>query len=300
MLGRGLKFGTLIAVVTALIVPAVATAAYPGSNGRIFFNDGGTIFSIRPDGSDRERVVDPGREPAVSADGKTVVFTREGDIYTANRSGGNVNQVTTAKKDEMDPSFSPNGNKILFATAQVGGKPGQIFTVRAEGGDRTRLTKAPRSGDEPEYSPDGDTIVFGRGAPTGTSVEHLFLIDADGGNLRQLTSGDLARESPTWSPDGTRIAFSGLTGQTAQIFAANSDGTGLLDPVTGENRLGDREPAFAPSGDRLVFRGERNNRKGLFVVGTTGASVVEEVIANPAPDDAERPAGIDPYWAPSP
>jgi Tol biopolymer transport system component len=300
MQGRVLKAAMLIATATALVLPAAATAAYPGSNGRIFFNDGGAIFSIRPDGSDRQRVVDPGREPAVSADGNTIVFTREGDIYTASRSGGNVNQVTTANKDEMDPSFSPNGNKILFATASVGGKTGQIFTVRAEGGDRTRLTKAPRSGSEPEYSPNGDTIVFSRALADAPLVDHLFLIDADGGNLRQLTSGDLLRESPTWSPDGNRIAFSGLTGQTAQIFAANADGTGLLQPVTGENSLGDREPAFAPSGDKLVFRGERNDRNGLFVVGTTGIPVIEEVIANPFPGDAGRPAGIDPYWAPSP
>jgi Tol biopolymer transport system component len=288
----GLKAATLIATATALVVPAAATAAYPGSNGQIFFNDGGAIFSIRPDGSDRERVVDPGREPAVSADGTTIVFTREGDIYTASRSGGNVNQVTTAKRDEADPSFSPNGNKIIFAAR------GQIFTVRAEGGDRTPL----RGGGDPEYSPNGDTIVFSRDTPfpSPTAVAHLFLMDADGRNVRQLTSGDLARESPTWSPDGNRIAFSGLTGQTAQIFAANADGTGQLQPVTGENRLGDREPAFAPSGDRLVFRGERNDRKGLFVVGTTGNPVIEEVIANPAPDDAAPPAGKDPYWAPSP
>jgi TolB protein len=174
---------------------------------------------------------------------------------------------------------------------------GQIFTVRAEGGDRTVLPKG-RSGTEPEYSPNGNTIVFSGAAPSATSVEHLFLIDADGGNLRQLTSGDLGREPPTWSPDGNRIAFSGLTGQAAQIFAANSDGTGPLQPVTGENSLGDREPAFAPSGDKLVFRGERNDRNGLFVVGITGVPAIEEVVANP--DDPGRPAGKDPYWAPTP
>jgi hypothetical protein len=71
-------------------VPTAATAAYPGSNGPIFFQDSGAIFSIRPDGSDRQRLVDSGRQPAVSADGRTIVFQRSGNLYTANRSGGEV------------------------------------------------------------------------------------------------------------------------------------------------------------------------------------------------------------------
>ena len=35
--------------------PGVATAAYPGANGRIAFEQGGVIYSIRPDGSDRRQ-----------------------------------------------------------------------------------------------------------------------------------------------------------------------------------------------------------------------------------------------------
>ncbi len=142
---RGLQAATLIATTAALVVPAMATAAYPGPNGPIFFQDGGAIFSIRPDGSDRQRLVDPGRQPAVSADGRTIVFQHRGNLYTANRSGGDVRQVTDTPTAELTPSFSPSGNKILYATERTIDDPAQIYTVRVDGSDRTRLTQNERS-----------------------------------------------------------------------------------------------------------------------------------------------------------
>ena len=70
-----------------LALPAAASAAYPGANGKIFFDVGGgsgaAILSIQPDGSDRQRLIDRGREPAVSADGRQIVFMRGGDLYLA-------------------------------------------------------------------------------------------------------------------------------------------------------------------------------------------------------------------------
>jgi hypothetical protein len=40
----------LLLGVAVLAAPGVATAAYPGANGRIAFEQGGVIYSIRPTG----------------------------------------------------------------------------------------------------------------------------------------------------------------------------------------------------------------------------------------------------------
>jgi Tol biopolymer transport system component len=128
----------------------------------------GRFFSIRPDGSDRQRVVDPGREPAVSADGRTLVFQRGRNLYIANRSGGDVRQVTDTPEAELTPSFSPSGNKILYATDRTIDNPAQIYTVRVDGSDRTRLTQGESSSDQPEYSPNGNRTS----SPAG--VAHLI------------------------------------------------------------------------------------------------------------------------------
>jgi hypothetical protein len=49
----------LLMGVAVLAAPGVATAAYPGANGRIAFEQGGVIYSIRADGSDRRQLTSP-------------------------------------------------------------------------------------------------------------------------------------------------------------------------------------------------------------------------------------------------
>jgi TolB protein len=292
----GFKKALLIATATALALPTAATATYPGSNGRIFFDTGGgsasAIFSIDPDGSGRERLVDRGREPAVSADGKRIVYVKGGDLYTANRSGGDEVQVTDTPVVERHPSFSPSGNKLLFATNSTVNKPGHIFTVRTDGGDRTQLTQSEHGDSEPAYSPDGNKIVFVRDLPP--SITQLFKMDADGGDREQLTSGDFAVDAPTWSPNGDRIAFEGIDGPGTSIFALDPNGS-FLERLTFTD-LDDKEPAYSPSGNKVVFRGTRDDKKGLFVVGADNA-VEQLTVSEPG-----HGAGVDgdPYWGPTP
>ena len=187
-----------MATAAVLALPAAASAGYPGANGRIFFDVGGgsgaAIFSIQPDGSDRQRLIDRGREPAVSADGRQIVFMRGGDLYLATRSGSDIVQVTDTAEAERNPSFSPSGNKLLFATDSTGGKPGHIFTMRTDGGDRTRLTQSQRPDSDPSFSPTGNKVVFVR---VGTdAVSQLYKMDTDGTNINQLTSGAVRVRGP--------------------------------------------------------------------------------------------------------
>ena len=187
-----------MATAAVLALPAAASAGYPGANGRIFFDVGGgsgaAIFSIQPDGSDRQRLIDRGREPAVSADGRQIVFMRGGDLYLATRSGSDIVQVTDTDEAERNPSFSPSGNKLLFATDSTGGKPGHIFTMRTDGGDRTRLTQSQRPDSDPSFSPNGNKVVFVR---VGTdAVSQLYKMDTDGTNINQLTSGAVRVRGP--------------------------------------------------------------------------------------------------------
>jgi WD40-like Beta Propeller Repeat len=79
------------------------------------------------------------------------------------------NQVRVTKDHlSQDPSFSPNGGRIVFSTGrdgdfnpELGFERLALFTASSTGGDEQRLTDGPFDS-EPDWSPDGSKVVFVR------------------------------------------------------------------------------------------------------------------------------------------
>ena len=131
----------ITAVLAALIAPAAVDGAFPGSNGRIFFDTGGPgrdIVSVDPQGGDRTKVTQ-GQEPAVSPNGRVIAFVRRGDIYLSNKLGGDERQLTDTPIVERTPSWSPHGNQLVFATDRRNGVGGDIVSIRG----RRQRSRAP-------------------------------------------------------------------------------------------------------------------------------------------------------------
>jgi Tol biopolymer transport system component len=286
----------ITAVLAALIAPAAVDAAFPGSNGRVFFDSGGPgrdIVSVDPQGGDRTRVTQ-GQEPAVSPNGRLIAFVRRGDIYTCNKIGGDERQVTDTAVVERTPSFSPSGNQLVVATDRRHGVGGDIVSIRADGSDRARLTVSELVDFSPSYSPSGNKIIFVR-AFNHPGVRQILKIDSDGSNRVQLTSSNfVSSEQPTWSPDGNRIAFERFINGSRSLYSIEPDGSNELQLTFGEDSH-DREPAFSPSGNKIAYRGQNDDgESGLFVIPALGGP--RERLTNP------RPSGVDanPYWASTP
>lgn len=110
-------------ILTVLLVIAgtsggSASASYPGENGRIAFVafDGGfDIYSVAPDGSDRERLSGPRSdyEPTWSPDGTRIAFFSDrldaADIWTMDASDGTdrIRVTRTKRVTEFDPDWQP-------------------------------------------------------------------------------------------------------------------------------------------------------------------------------------------------
>jgi dipeptidyl aminopeptidase/acylaminoacyl peptidase len=145
-------------------------------------------------------------ETALSPDGKTVAFTREGQIVLMPAEGGWPVQVTSTNGGKTGIAWSPDGKKLAFASQ------GSIWVVSAADGAPHRLTNAPAGGGDPRqatdrapiWSPKGRWILFQSGR-RGTNS--LMVVSDDGNVTSFLTSPAVEAGSGRWSPDGEQIVY---------------------------------------------------------------------------------------------
>jgi len=128
--------------------------------------------------------------------------------YESRRAGTNVNQVCTVQfqtdaepdcigfddASVTDPTWSPNGRRLMVMhTPQGAGQP-EIWTVRPDG---TVLTRVPRAGAEfPIFSPNGRLLASTRTRNrNGLEFKDLFVQRPDGSGLRRVVRGGQAQHA---------------------------------------------------------------------------------------------------------
>jgi Tol biopolymer transport system component len=78
------------------------------------------------------------RYPAISPDGKTIVFESKGDLWRVDSSGGTAVALTSNDAHDYLPVWSHDGKTIAFASDRNGNF--DVFTMQSDGGEPTRLT----------------------------------------------------------------------------------------------------------------------------------------------------------------
>lgn len=150
------------------------------------------------------------RYPAISPDGKRIVFTHRGDLWVVDTAGGAARQVTTHVGHERSAVWSPDGKTLAFAADWYG--QFDVFTVSAEGGAATRLTWH-SNGDVPHsFTPDGRYVVFSstrQDAPeallSSQWLPELYHVPVAGGRAKLVLT--TPAESAVYSADGTRVLY---------------------------------------------------------------------------------------------
>lgn len=199
-------------------------------------------------------------------DGVRVVFARERQtddpdsrelfVSTIDGSAAELRLTVDTTRDD-DPSWSPTGDRVLFASERDGARA--LWTCGATGDD-PELFLPPPTGfrdDQPDWNAVTDRIVFRRRGPGG--VGQLWLVAGNGANPTMLTDGggipagsvDLGDGQPAFDDTGAYVLFVRRTAANrsnlCRVELATQAVTTMLTP-TGEVS----HPQFAPGG-RVLF-----------------------------------------------
>jgi Tol biopolymer transport system component len=266
------------ALALALAVPAVAAAAPAGSGAVVFSKvvtdtatyekaDGekfvkdpeGGLFAAR-NGRLNQLTENPGDgQPSFSADGRTIAFVRDGDLYTMRADGSGQRRLTSGPEVDSRPIFAPSGRFVLFERREpAAGSPRDLFTVGAGGGRLHALTTSAEDDHEASFSRDGRTIVFVRSVAEtgGGTADDLYSVRSSGARLKRLTrTGRIDEFAPRHCASG--IAFSrGESGEGpsayADIYTMRADGRKLRELIAGAGSAYVED--VTPNGRLLLFR----------------------------------------------
>ena len=149
------------------------------------------------------------RHVKTSPDGKRIVFSALGHLWTKTLPNGKPKRLTKSTDLEFEPAFSPDGKEIVYVTWDDG-KLGAIHKIPATGGSSTKLTSVKGIYRFPSFSNDGKHIVYGKQGGsndqghTFTKEPGVYMMDSNGDNAKKLTGNGL---TPTFSVDDKRIFF---------------------------------------------------------------------------------------------
>ena len=218
------------------------------------------------------------RSPAVSPDGKTVVFTHAGDLYSVSIDGGRAVPLTVHEAYETRPVFSRDGSMLAFASDRHGNF--DVFVMPSEGGAATRLTHH-QSDDHPtDFAPDGSAVLFhsSRGDDVDSALfptarlPELYRVSIEGGTPEMVLTSPAVEAR--YDRSGGRMLYEIVKGYedplrkhhtssvTREIWVydvASGRHTELTD-YKGE----DRDPEWTSDNRGFYFLSEREGAMNVF------------------------------------
>ena len=287
------------------------------------------IYMMDADGKNQRRLTNndfPDTNPSWSPDGKRILFVSDrnkhiaaeegpimvdggiivGDmrkrpqIYVMDADGKNQQRLSNEFFAEWQPSWSPDGRRIVFTSSgamDVAGGHWRIYVMDADGRNKQNLSNEGEDDYYPSWSPDGERIAF-VSIRDGRGNLDIYVMNADGSDQQRLTEQPDHEWEPSWSPDGERIAFT--ASRLPDVFPANSD-IYVID-ADGENRRKltrnpsrNTNPSWSPDGKRIVFVSNRDGNYEIYVMNADGARQVRRRTKDGSEDT--DPTWFDPAFA---
>lgn len=249
--------------------PSAETFCY-GYDGEIYTLTNGTTTRVnikinKDDSQNATKYLKLGSasEFAVSPNGKEVVFVFRGEVFVTSLDYGTTKQITSTPEQERSVSFSPDGNKILFAgerdeswniyeVSRVNKEEKYFFnsTLLKE----KELVNNGEETFEPKYSPDGKEVAYLENRTT------LKVINLESMKERVVMPGTYnysysdGDQYFTWSPDSKwlLVQFFEFDRWTSDVGLVNANGKEKPINLTGSG-YSNGSPKFAMNGEMVYY-----------------------------------------------
>jgi Tol biopolymer transport system component len=324
----GLRLGIVAgaALALSLLVAAPASAAFPGQNGKIYFEacyvtcSVFDVYSVNPDGTGLDNVTDvvtsgagppdSAFDPSVSGDGARMVFNVDtqatGELWAMNTDGTNPQRLTDDNLLDFLPSISADGSKVVWTNYSPNpcppsppAPPGcvvfgdrDIWLMNSDGSDKRLLFDGFGEDHFPEWTPDGQTVVMG--AETGDSDIRKIPSTPASPPLQVADpvaeDNALVESQPSVSPDGTKVVFTHrpLGPCCPQDLSITGINGGPVTPFAATAAV-EWYPAWSPDGSKIAYVSDNS----LVIANVDGSGA-------PAPVDIGSPVSIgSAEWAPA-
>ncbi|WP_018478690.1 S41 family peptidase [Pontibacter roseus] len=231
------------------------------------------------------------RYSAISPDGKTIVFTYKGDLYTVPATGGTATPLTLHEAHDFMPVWSHDGKSLAFASDRYGNF--DIFVMPATGGAAQRITHHSANEFPYEFTADNKKVYFGsnrldaasnRQFPTGSQPE-LYQVAVAGGRVTQVLT--TPAEEVRLSRDGSKMLYQDKKGgentwrkhhvssvaRDIWVYDTKSGKHTKLTTYEGE----DRTPVFADNDKTIYFLSEASGTFNVYRMAAQGPAKPEQV-----------------------
>ena len=217
--------------------------------------------------------------PAVSPDGRAVVFTRNRhDLFILELSE-NLNpksqprRLTFENHYTASPAWTPDGRAVIFSSGTPHSPTLYKLVFSRPGwhaGQPERLAFAGEGARQPAVSRQGH-LAYSR-----------FSIDANIWRLRlnggrptgeppaKLIASTHLDHMPRYSPDGTRIVFASNRSGSQEIWVCNSDGSGTVQLTSFGGSSATTGPRWSRDGRQIFFYSAPLGHFEPFVIGSDG------------------------------
>jgi dipeptidyl aminopeptidase/acylaminoacyl peptidase len=190
--------------------------------------------------------------PSLSPDGSrlaVVIRAALDDIWICDSNRGAFTRLTFALGNNWAPVWTPNGQRVIFASTRADGVLNLYWKSADGGGPEERLTTAPTTQVPTSVTPDGRTLAFSQAdAKNGFDLWLLTLADRRATPFLQTQFND---RQAMFSPDGRWVAYTSDESGHDEVYIRPFPGPGSRTPVSVG---GGSDPRWRRDGRELFYR----------------------------------------------